>query len=271
MITRELNLYYCDHNDVIAERIGDILEDMGIFEFTPLVRHNMNLYGFIDKRTDEINLWYSQNSRIGGKVNIVVFLTKFNKGDKALASDLKKIRQISKKRNVNVFAVVDDEFRREMDCDDSRYSWIYEKFVVYDVTNSCIIADTIDVARSMTMELVKQRYRRMMKKELPENIFEKNLSGDKKGNVYISSIAKAYEEIPEYDCPGKFLLIFSVFKYVEQSVGKSVYSKCMEYLLKRSVKELLMNKKDLELSKACLVFDMMRRLKYEKIKVEEED
>ena len=259
MINKEINLYYCDHNDVIAERIGDILEDMGIFEFTPLVRRNMNLFGLLERRIDEVNVWYSKNSRSGGKVNIVLFLTKFIKGSLTLRSDLKKIKQMSKKRNVNIFAVVDDEFRREIDRDDSLYSWIYDKHVVYDVTNSCIIADTIDVARSMTMELVKQRYRRMAKNELPDNVFDKPLPGNKKANIYISSIANAYKEIPDYDCPSKFLLIFSVFKYIEHSAGKSAYSKCMEYLLKRSVKELLMNNKDLELSKACLVCDMMKR------------
>ena len=58
MINKEINLYYCDHNDVIAERIGDILEDMGIFEFTPLVRRNMNLFGLLERRIDEVNVWY---------------------------------------------------------------------------------------------------------------------------------------------------------------------------------------------------------------------
>ena len=261
MSNNELNFYYCDHNDVIAERIGDILEDMGIFEFTPLVRHNMNLYDMLEQRMDEMNSWYSKHARGGGKVNIVIFLTKFIKESLTLASDLKKIKQMSKKRNVNVYAVVDDEFRRVMDRDDDLYSWIYDKYIVYDVTNSCIIADTIDVARSMVMELVRQRYKRMVKKELPDNVFEKRLPGNIKGNVYISSIENAYKEIPDYDCPSKFLLVFSVFKYVEQCLGKSSYGKCMEYLLRRSVKELLMNNKDLELSKACLMFDMMKKTK----------
>ncbi len=63
-MNKELNFYYCDHNDVIAERIGDILEDMGIFEFSALVKHEMNLYGILERRIFDIDDWYVKNNCI---------------------------------------------------------------------------------------------------------------------------------------------------------------------------------------------------------------
>lgn len=249
----ELNYYYCDHNDLIAERIGDILEDMGMFEFTPIMRHSMNLIGMLKLRVEEINAWYEKNARKGRKVNIVIFLTKFIKHSLVLKHDMKIIRQICRKKNVNLYTVVDDEFRSDIRNNEELFTWIYKRSIVLDVTNSCIIADTIDVARAFTMELVRQRFKNNKKYELPHNEFDNSLMKISEENVYIKSIVNAYEEIPDMDCPGKFLLIFSLFKYIEQGIGKSTYSKCMEYLLRRSVKEFLMTKKDLELSQACLI------------------
>lgn len=255
---KELNLYYCDHNDVIAERIGDILEDMGIFTFSALCRRQMNIVDRTSQKASEIRTWYAKNSNGGGRVNIVLFLTKFIKTNPSLEYDLKLIRDLSRYRGVNIFTIVDDEMRAEINTDNESFSWLYEQSDVFDVYNHCIIADTIDVARALTMELVRQRFKGQVKKELPDKAFDRRLLKSTKDNKYIASIANAYDEIPDDDCPSKFLLIFSVFKYVEQSVGRSHYSKCMEYLLRRSVKEFLMTKKDLELSKACLIYDMMK-------------
>lgn len=254
----ELNFYYCDHNDIIAERIGDVLEEMGIFEFTPLRKLKMNLFGMPHQRVQEINSWYEKNARKGGKVNIVVFLTKFIKDSHVFDHDMKLIRQMSRKRNVNLYTVVDDAFRSDISNNDEFFSWLYKRSVIYDVTNTCIIADTVDVARSLTMELVKQRFKNDIKRDLPVNELAPGLTGLQNKNIYINSIAHAYEKISDMDCPGKFLLIFSLFKYVEQTIGTSPYSKCMEYLLKRSTKEFLMTKKDLELSHACLMSDMFK-------------
>jgi len=254
----ELNFYYCDHNDIIAERIGDVLEEMGIFEFTPLRKLKMNLFGMPHQRVQEINSWYEKYARKGGKVNIVVFLTKFIKDSHVFDHDMKLIRQISRKRNINLYTIVDDSFRSEISNNDDFFSWLYKRSVIYDVTNTCIIADTIDVARSLTMELVKQRFKNDKKRELPVNELDNSLIEIRNENVYINSIVQAYEKISDMDCPGKFLLIFSLFKYIEQTIGTSPYSKCMEYLLKRSTKEFLMTKKDLELSHACLMSDMLK-------------
>ena len=256
----ELNYYYCDHNDVIAERIGDILEDMGMFSFTPLVRYNMNLYAKTDLKIEEIKKWNKKNVSDGGRVNVVIFLTKFVKGSKLLEDELELLMRTCNGEGYDSYTVIDDEMRKSIDHGKKTISWLYKCSTIFNVSNTCIIADTIDVARAMVLDLVKKRFKCNMKKELPDKEFDRRLLDMDKKNVYINSIAKAYDEIPEHDCPGRFLLIFSVFKYIEHSIGKSTYSKCMEYLLHRSVKELLMTKKDLELSRACLMSEMFKTI-----------
>lgn len=259
-MNRELNFYYCDHNDVIAERIGDILEDMGIFSFTPLARYDMNLYAKTGIKIRDIRNWNNKNVRKGGRVNLVIFLTKYVKGSELLEEELEYLRRTCDREGFNIYTIVDDEMRLYIDHKKDIYSWLYRSSTIFDVYNSCIIADTIDVARAMVLDLVRQRFMAVRKKELPDKAFDRNLLELNEKNVYISSIASAYDEIPEQDFSGRFLLIFSVFKYVEHNMGKSPYGKCMEYLLRRSVKELLMTKKDLELSTACLMYEMFNMI-----------
>ena len=75
----ELNFYYCDHNDIIAERIGDVLEEMGIFEFTPLRKLKMNLFGMPHQRVQEINSWYEKNARVNIQYKRLLYITNVDK------------------------------------------------------------------------------------------------------------------------------------------------------------------------------------------------
>lgn len=58
---KEVNYYLCDHNDGIAEKVGSILEEMGLLEFSSLKKRNMNLKGNIEERKkDIISRYYKQ-------------------------------------------------------------------------------------------------------------------------------------------------------------------------------------------------------------------
>ena len=251
ILSKEKNYYYCIHEDFIAERIGEILEDMGIFNFSTPVRDSMNLFGILESKSKDIISWYKKNINNGGRVNVVIFMTRFfRQNAEKYANELRLLKVLFMNRKVNIYTIMDEDMRSNISCYDEDYNWMFEFSTIFDVTNRRIISDTADVARNLAMELVYQRCNKISTSS--DEIFSSARTRTHLDKVYVDSIASAYNEIPVNDFPCKFLLLFSAYKYVEHNTGCSNYGKCMEYLLKRSVKKYMMSEKDLELSMACL-------------------
>ena len=72
-----INYYLSDHDDSIAEYVGDVLEQMGICSFRAIVKKKMNVYGRFDEVKEEIRKKINSKKFESVRVNLVVFFTKW--------------------------------------------------------------------------------------------------------------------------------------------------------------------------------------------------
>ncbi len=249
---KEVNYYLCDHNDGIAEKVGSILEEMGLLEFSSLKKRNMNLKGNIEERKKDIISRYYKQLRNGGNINCVLFLTKDYVLNEDNLRELSVLRQICKNRKINLYTIIDTGTRKILKGRQELFEWLMMHSELLMVEDIYYKIDVEDVAYTLAIELVKQRMSRM------GGVCKNDWTRGCGQNTFIQKMAHAYSTMPDANATGKFLLLFSVFEYINERINfKSSYRKCMDFLLNKSLHDIIFDHKELELASGCLKSELL--------------
>ncbi|GEM_PF-3926146 len=249
---KEVNYYLCDHNDSIAEKVGSILEEMGLLEFSSLAKRHMNLKGNIEERKRDIISSYYKQLRQGGNINCVIFLTKDYGINDSTLKELTVLRQICRNRKINLYTVLDTETRKLVKARRDLFEWLLMHSELLMVEDIYYKIDVEDVAYTLAIELVRQRMSHM------GGLCKSDWTRGCGQNSFIQKMARTYSTMPDANASGKFLLLFSVFEYINERINfKSTYKKCMDFLLNKSLHDLIFDHKELELASGCLKSELL--------------
>ena len=210
-----------------------------------------------DRKEDIIDM-YKKRRKCGGNINCVVFLTKDYGINEKTIRELSVLQDICRNRKIELYMILDSHSRKTVRKLKALYSWILRRAVVLTVEDIYQKIDIEDVAYTLAIELVKQRIERRTGNKRTGTEIITSIPADAPDNSFIRSMGHSYNSIPENNASGRFLLLFSIFKYINERIDfVSLHSKCMDFLFNKNLNDIIFDSKELELASGCLIYDLL--------------
>lgn len=250
-----INYYLSDHDDSIAEYVGDVLEQMGICSFRAIAKKKMNVYGRFDEVKEEIRKKINSKKFESVRVNLVVFFTKWIEDSIKQLERVNELIEICKNTGIFIYVVTDDHMRGRL-YEAEETAWAKKYATHIHVEDTMWDLGLMNLVRILAVKLVMQEHnlpeRNTM--EILSDIIFTNFFKDE----FLTVMFEKYRDIPEADKHTRFVVMFTIYKYVATKIIKaSSYTTCIDFLYKRDSKELLVSEEDIEMVCLCTVNDLL--------------
>lgn len=250
-----INFYLSDHDDAIAEYVGDVLEQMGLFKFEITIKKRMNILGRIDEVIENLDRKIKSRKPLDLKVNLVIFFTKWFEDRLDEFAKVKDFIRVCKAISLDIYVITDEHMSGKME-ELKGLEWLkfYANFI--HVGDCMWDLDLMNLSRALAQIVIRQDH------NLPEGHIDDILYGVITSKFFkddfLNCMFERYMDIPREDKHTRFLLLFSIFKYAEANIIRSSnYTVCVDYLYRRDSKELLINEEDIKILGLCLSNDLI--------------
>ena len=250
-----INFYLADHDDAIAEYVGDVLEQMGLFKFKTTIKKKMNVLGRVDEVVKGLDRKIKSRKPLDLRVNLFIFFTKWIEDRLDEINKLNDFIRVCKSVKLDIYVITDEHMSgKTTELKMVEGIRLYADFI--HVGDCMWDLDLMNLSRAIAQIIIRQDH------NLPEGHIDDILSGVITSKFFkddfLNCMFERYMDIPKEDKHTRVLLLFSIFKYAEANIIRSSnYRVCADYLYRRDIRELLINEEDIKILCLCLSNDLI--------------